>query len=184
VALEDHVYAGRALQNGYALIETSDVAGVKVTRENQPIGETDSDGTLLVTNLLPYQANKLGIDQSSVPLQDQIDATAQLISVPRLGGTVVKFGVHALHAAHGLLMLDGKALQYGTATLGGGDSPAKTLVGVDGSFYFADLPAGRYTLHARSAKGEVSCPFTMTASTQTVTDLGNVLCSLETGAKP
>jgi outer membrane usher protein len=184
VALDDHVYAGRALQNGYALVETSDVAGVKVTRENQPIGATDSDGTLLVTNLLPYQANRVGIDQSSVPLQDQIDATSQLISVPRLGGTVVKFGVRALHAAHGVLMLEGKPLQYGTATLSIRDTPTKTLVGLDGSFYFADLPAGRYTLHARSAKGEVSCPLTMAASAQTVADLGHILCSLVEGAAP
>jgi outer membrane usher protein len=184
VALDDHVYAGRALQNGYALIETGDVAGVKVTRENQPIGETDADGTLLVTNLLPYQANKVGIDQSSVSLTNEIDATSQLISVPRLGGTVVKFGVHALHAAHGVLMFEGKALQYGTATLSVQDVPKKTLVGLDGSFYFADLPAGRYTLHARSPQGEVNCPLTMSAGAQTITDLGTLLCRLDAGAGP
>jgi outer membrane usher protein len=104
--------------------------------------------------------------------------------VPRLGGSVVRFGVHALHAAHGVLLLEGKALQYGTATLRVKDVPMKTLVGLDGGFYFADLPVGRYTLHARSPRGEVSCPLTMSASAQTVTDLGNILCTLDAGAGP
>jgi outer membrane usher protein len=182
VALDDHVYAGRPVQNGYALVETPGAAGVEVTRENQPIGETDADGRLLVTNLLPYQANQVGIDQSSVPLQDEIDAAAQLISVPRLGGTVVRFGVHALHAAHGVLTLEGKALQYGSATLMVNDVTKKTLVGLDGSFYFSDLPVGRYTLHTLRPVGAVSCPLTVSESAQTPTDLGKIACRIDAGA--
>jgi len=184
VAIDDHVYAGRALQNGYALIETPGVPDIEITHENLPMGKTDASGNLLVTNLLPYQTNKVGIDQNSVPLDDQIDATDQIISVPRMGGTIVRFGIHALHAARGVLMLNGKATQYGTATLMSQGTPMKTLVGLDGSFYFSDLPTGDYTLQAETADGDISCHFTMPSSTHPLTDLGKITCIRRTGVAP
>ena len=184
VALDDHVYAGRVLQSGYALIETPGTPDVEITRENQPIGKTDADGNLLVTNLLPYQANKVGIDQNSVPLQDQIDTTDQIISVPRLGGTIVRFGVHALHAARGVLLLDGKVAQYGNATLKTKDTTMKTLIGLDGSFYFSDLPAGNYALQAETADGDMRCAFTMPNNTHPLTNLGKIACTRITGVTP
>lgn len=183
LALGGHVYAGRALQNGYALVQTPGVADVVITRENQPVGKTDADGNLLVTGLLPYQANKIGIDQNSVPLRYQIDATDQVMSVPRLGGTLAHFGVHALHAARGTLTVDGKAVQYGSATLTVKDTPMKTLIGLDGSFYFPDLPAGTYTLRANAAEGDMQCPITMPVGAQPLIDLGKIHCSA-IGASP
>jgi len=184
VAIDDHVYAGRALQNGYALVETPGISDVEITHENQPVGHTDADGNLLVSNLLPYQANKVGIDQNSVPLLDQIDATDQVISVPRLGGAVVRFGVHVLHAARGMLMLDGKVVQYGTATLTTKDNTMKTLIGLDGSFYFSDLPAGNYTLQAQTGNGDMNCHFIMPTDVRSLTDLGTIACSRSAGATP
>jgi len=184
VALDDHVYAGRVLQNGYALIETPGTANVDITRENQSIGHTDANGNLLVTNLLPYQANRVGIDQNSVPLQDQIDSTEQVISVPRLGGTVVRFGVHAVHAARGVLTLDGKVVQYGTATLAAKETSLKTLIGLDGSFYFSDLPAGNYMLQAATANGDLTCRFTMPSNTKLLTRLGEIACHRSAGVTP
>lgn len=183
LALGGHVYAGRTVQNGYALVQTPGVVGVVVTRENLPVGKTDANGNLLVTNLLPYQANKVGIDQNSVPLQDRIDATDQVMSVPRLGGSIVRFGVHALHAARGALTLDGKLVQYGSATLVAKDTPVKTLIGLDGSFYFPDLPGGSYVLQATTAQGMLQCPITMPAGKQPLTDLGRIACTA-TGIHP
>ncbi|WP_458071123.1 fimbria/pilus outer membrane usher protein [Rhodanobacter sp. BL-MT-08] len=184
IAMDDHVYAGRVLQNGYALVETPGVADVGITRENQPVGKTDANGTLLVTNLLPYQANKVGIDQNSVPLQYQIDSTQQMMSVPRLGGTIVRFGVHTLHAARGTLTLDGKPVQYGNATLQAGNKSLKTLIGLDGSFYFPDLPAGNYQLRANTGSGDMRCMLHMPASKKPMTNLGKLSCTSADGATP
>jgi outer membrane usher protein len=177
VAMDGHVFAARALHDGYALVETTDAPNVVVTHENQPIGRTDGNGNLLVTELLPYQANKVGIDQNSVPLQDEIDATDQVVSVPRMGGTVVRFGVHKLHAARGILMLGEKPVQFGTGKLSTKTGLIKTLIGMDGSFYFSNLPTGKYMLKATTANGDITCPFSMPANAKALTNLGRLACT-------
>jgi outer membrane usher protein len=178
-ALDGHVFAGRALQTGYALIETPGLSDVEVTSQNLPIGKTDASGNLLVSNLLPYQINKVGIDQSSVPLEYEIDDTDKTVSVPRLGGTIVRFGIHALHAARGTLRLGGQAVHYGSATVLIEDKPTKTLIGLDGSFYFSDLPGGKYVLHADTANGRLRCPLKVPGSSSPVIDLGPIDCTRE-----
>ena len=184
IALDDHLYFGRALQSGYAVVQTPGMANVEITHENQPMGKTDVNGNLLVNNLLPYQANKLGIDQNSVPVEYQIDATQQTTSVPRMGGVVVGFGVHALHAVRGTLTLNGKNIHYGSATLAHDGTTLKTLIGLDGSFYFSDLSAGSYVLKARAMEGEMDCPFNVPARTRPFTRLGAVKCVAAIGVNP
>ena len=58
-AIDGHLFAGRTLQSGYALIETPGLSNVDVTSQNLPIGKTDASGNLLVTNILPYQINQV-----------------------------------------------------------------------------------------------------------------------------
>jgi outer membrane usher protein len=181
-ALDGHVFAGRTLQSGYALIETPGLSNVDVTSQNLPIGKTDASGDLLVTNLLPYQVNKVGINQASVPLDYEIDATDQTVSVPRLGGTIVRFGLHALHAVRGVLRLGGGAVHYGSATVIKQDEPLRTLIGLDGSFYFSDLPGGKYVLLADTANGHLRCPMNVPGSSNAVVDMGPVDCTVEPAA--
>ena len=181
-ALDGHLFAGRTLQSGYALIETPGLSNVDVTSQNLPIGKTDAGGNLLVTNLLPYQVNKVGINQASVPLDYEIDATDQTVSVPRLGGTIVRFGLHALHAVRGVLRVGGKAVHYGSATVLKEDEPTRTLIGLDGSFYFADLPGGKYVLLADTANGHLRCPMNVPGSSNAVVDMGPVDCTVEPAA--
>jgi outer membrane usher protein FimD/PapC len=90
--------------------------------------------------------------------------------------------VHPLHAARGALTLDGKATAYGSATLVSHGMPMKTLVGLDGSFYFSDLPAGSYVLQAKTGNGDLSCPLTMPVDTRPLTDLGKIVCTRTTKA--
>ncbi len=183
VAMDGHVFAARALQNGYALVETPGVPGVQITQENQPIGKTDSNGNLLVTNLLPYQANRVGLNQETVPMDDQIDATDKIISVPRLGGTVVRFGVRRLHAARGTLTLGGKPVQFGTGRVATKEGAKKTLIGIDGGFYFFNLAPGSYELRALTASGNIVCPLKMPANARALTRLGQIACQLA-GSRP
>lgn len=183
VAMDDHVYAGRALQGGYTLVEAG-MADVDITRENQSMGKTDSRGTLLVSNLLPYQANKIGIDQGSVPLTYGMGDTQQVVSVSRLGGSVVTFQVHALHAVRGNLTIDGKAVHYGQGAIAKDGESIRTLIGLDGAFYFPDLASGRYALRVDTDGGELTCRIDVPPGALPLTRLGDVACARSQGTLP
>jgi hypothetical protein len=53
------------------------------------------------------------------------------------------------------------------------------LIGLDGSFYFYDLPGDKYVLHADTANGHLSCPLKVPGSSSPVIDLGAIDCTLE-----
>jgi outer membrane usher protein len=75
-------------------------------------------------------------------------------------------------------------VQYGSATLEAGKKSLKTLIGLDGSFYFPDLPRGNYQLRARTSSGDMRCILRMPASSKPMTNLGQLSCTSDDGATP
>ncbi|MEN6540551.1 MAG: fimbria/pilus outer membrane usher protein [Mizugakiibacter sp.] len=177
LALDGRVFAGRPLEGGYALVEVPGMEGVDVTRENQSVGRTDGRGDVLVPGLLPYQANRIGLDQADVPAQYAVGATAESVSVPRFGGTVVRFDVHPLQAVRGQLMLDGAGVRYGTLELDAAGATLRSPVGADGSFYFGDLAAGRYVARLHHEGSYARCALEVPASQAPIRNLGSVACT-------
>lgn len=184
IALGGRVFVARPAQTGYALVQVPELAGVEITREHLPVGRTDTAGDLLVPGLLPYQANRIGIDQASVPVLDAIGNTEILTSVPRLGGTVVRFDVHPLRAATGHLRLEGAQVAYGSLMIEAVGRTLSSPVGFDGAFYFDDLPAGVYAARLLHEGRTARCDFTVPARNKPVFDLGEVLCTPSKAASP
>lgn len=177
IGLGGHVFAARPSETGYALVEVPDIAGVEVTRENLPVGRTDGGGNLLVPGLLPYQPNRIGIDQASVPVTDAIGATDIVTSVPRFGGTVVRFDVHPLLAAKGRVTIGGKPAKFGSLSLSVDGREVISPVGLDGSFYFADLPGGKYAARLRNDGQFALCELHVPRRKAPVVDLGEIACT-------
>ncbi|HET7560784.1 MAG TPA: fimbria/pilus outer membrane usher protein, partial [Rhodanobacteraceae bacterium] len=67
VFMDRQFFAARRIDDAFAVVSTSGVAGVPVKLENRPIGTTNSGGDLLVTPLNAYQRNKLSIDPMHLP---------------------------------------------------------------------------------------------------------------------
>jgi len=65
-----------------------------------------------------------------------------------------------------------------------GKKSLKTLIGLDGSFYFPDLPRGNYQLRARTSSGDMRCILRMPASSKPMTNLGQLSCTSDDGATP
>ncbi|GAP66688.1 P pilus assembly protein porin PapC-like [Mizugakiibacter sediminis] len=179
LALDGRVFAGRPLDGSYALVEVPGMAGVDITRENQTVGSTDQRGDVLVPGLLPYQANRIGLDQADVPAQYAVGSTAATVSVPRFGGTVVRFDVHPLQAVRGRLRLQDQAVRYGTLEMEVDGTVLRSPVGADGSFYFGDLAAGRYEARLHHEGAYARCALDVPASTAPIRNLGEVTCTPE-----
>ena len=80
------------LRGSYALVDVSN-PGVPVYRNGQPVGATDRDGRLVVTELLPFQRNRISLHPEDLPLE--LSAKREHIEVvpARRSGHVLSFGV-------------------------------------------------------------------------------------------
>jgi len=138
VAMDNTVVAARQVGRGFALVSVG-VPGLPVLQDNRPIGRTDAGGRLLVPDLMPYAANRIAIDPSSLPPDTRIDIT-NLDVVPRqYAGVVARFAL-ARYAAATLTLVkpDGKAPEVGTpARLEG--SAQGAVVGYDGVLFVEGL---------------------------------------------
>jgi outer membrane usher protein len=150
--LDGHAFWTRPVQNSFAVVDAGPVAGVRVYRENQLVGVTDSGGRLLVPDLQPFQTNHLSIDDRDLPISLGLASGAGTIAPPANAGVPVHFAVDQHPSLRLRLLLEsGKPVPAGAALYL--DGRALTLpVGYDGLVY-ADLSEGRHRLEARWPSG-------------------------------
>ncbi|HEU4622421.1 MAG TPA: fimbria/pilus outer membrane usher protein, partial [Burkholderiaceae bacterium] len=73
VAFDGDVHASRRLESGFAVVSVPGHSRVGVLFDNQPVGQTDARGQLLVPGLRPYERNRLSIDPSDLPADVDVE---------------------------------------------------------------------------------------------------------------
>lgn len=103
-------YAARNLGSSFALVEVPEQAGVRVYSEHQLVATTDDNGKALVTNLRPYEPNRLSIAHEDLSMNSQIKSL-ELDLVPyRRAGYAATFRVKQSRSA--VMTLVDEAGQY------------------------------------------------------------------------
>lgn len=137
-------FAGGALAAGprtgdaFAVVRTGE-PGVSVLRDNVAAGTTGAFGTLLVPNLRPYEANKLAIDPSTLPLEVVPSSTEQVVAPASRSGIGVNFAMDS--GTRSLVVVlrdrDGRPLPPGSrgTVL---ESGRRFLVGFDGRAFLTE----------------------------------------------
>lgn len=135
-----HAFAARNVSDAFAVVSTDGVAGVPVKLENRLIGQTDSDGMLLVTPLNAWQRNRLSIDPMALPANLRLQDVETEATPSDRAGTVVRFGMAPVRAAV-LVLRDeaGQPLPLGSAIRLESAPSAQAWVGYDGEGYLEGL---------------------------------------------
>lgn len=136
--LADGIVIGNRTNESFAVVDAG-VPGVAVIQDNRPIGVTNGSGKYFVPNLRPYEANKIAIDPTQLPVNADASQTEAIVAPPRLSGALVNFGVKANDPAAVVVLQgkDGKPLAPGTqGQLQGG---AAFIIGYDGRAYIKGL---------------------------------------------
>jgi len=91
--LGGQVFPTRTIEDSFAVVQVGAESGVRVYRENQLVGRTDSAGYVLVPGLRAYQENDIKIEQADIPLDRTVD-TIQSQAVPYFrSGVLVSFPI-------------------------------------------------------------------------------------------
>lgn len=141
VLVADRLAATRQLSDGFAVVETPGVGGVQVSVENRPVARTDRRGVAVVTDLRPYDLNRIAVNPGDLPLDAALASDTMIVSPTRLGGVRARFAVALEHPATLILHdADGRALAPGSqARIDGG---AALHVGFDGELFVPALRQG------------------------------------------
>ena len=132
--------ATRAVNDSFALVDADGIGGLTVYVDNQPVTHTDANGQALVRNLRPYEANRIGIDATQLPLDASIGAEAIEVVPAWRSGALVRLPVERVRGGEFRLILRGGAPVPAGATVHfkGGDFP----VGLDGQTYVTGYDHG------------------------------------------
>lgn len=133
-------FASRRINDSFAVVSTSGVAGLPVKLENRVIGYTNKSGHLLITRLNAWQRNSLSVDPMDLPADHKITDVYQVITPSDRAGTLAEFTIEKVRAAIVLLTdQDGNPLPVASRVITKPDSGRPIFVGFDGQTYIEQL---------------------------------------------
>ena len=182
LAIGGRTFLTRPLDSSYALVEVPGMPNVSVKLNNNTVGKTDKNGSLIVTGLQPYYANKIGIDVKDIPLDYTVGNSSQLIAPAERSGVAVKFAARKIQAFFGKIIVQvaGKTAlipSYGRITFDLKDRTASSPLGIDGEFYLENLPTGNQTALVEYEGGECRFEINVPSKEGMVIELGQLTCS-------
>jgi outer membrane usher protein len=179
VFMAGHLFATRHIDDAFAVVSTDGVPNVPVTLENRVVGNTDSDGMLLVTRLNAYQKNQLGIDAMDLPVNMRVDTVSAIVTPSDRAGSIARFGMRTVRAAT-IVLHDGngKPLPVGSKVQLDAQPDSNALVGFDGVVYLDTLTMHN-TLTAQTPAGKCRTRFDYPIQVEGVPEIGPLTCVLE-----
>jgi outer membrane usher protein len=174
-AIGGGVFFSNRIDDAFAVVDTG-VPGVPVFRENQPVGETNGRGQLLVPNLRAYGNNKISIDPKGLPVNAEVETVEDVVAPADRSGVVVNFATKSDVQAAVVILVgpDGKPLAVGSrGKLDGGDGDF--VVGYDGRAFVKELKSANIVAVTLD-KGECHATFDYAASADSQVVIGPVSC--------
>lgn len=179
--LNNTLYAGRPVQDAFASVSTSGIAGVPVYVDNRLAGVTDSSGYLFLPQLSSYQQNTISIDTLGLPAGYQFADTEQVIIPADRSGNSITFDIKPARAAVLVVTdLQGKYLPAGTVITMNSDSD-EFIVGFEGEAYVTGLiKDNTFVAHLADSKeglhGTCQGKFTYQPDNRDVVTHNRVIC--------
>jgi outer membrane usher protein FimD/PapC len=157
-AVGGHFALTRPVQSSFAVVKVGELEGVRVYRNNQEIGRTGADGTLVIPNVTAYAYNSLSIAPEDVPMDYELADIEKTVVPSPGGGVLADMGLRALRAYEGKLLYrdQGASMDQIVVTLTRAGRSREVTTTYAGRFYIDDLEPGDY------AASFGACRFTLT----------------------
>ncbi|MDE2250545.1 MAG: fimbrial biogenesis outer membrane usher protein [Gammaproteobacteria bacterium] len=85
--------AARQVTGSFALVDVAGLPDVPVYLDNQLVAYTNSQGRALLPDLLPYEANRVNVEPTELPLDTSIAARTLTVTPRYRSGVLVRFPV-------------------------------------------------------------------------------------------
>lgn len=135
----DGLFATNKIYDAFLVVKTNGFPDVPIYYDNQLIGRTDQNGTILVPSVNSYYPGKVYIDTLDLPPNIETLETEKRIAVEDHKGAVVHFPIQKIRSANiKLVDQSNQSLPLGTR-VEVAETQQKTIVGHDGWVYLTHL---------------------------------------------
>ena len=177
VAFLDGVHFANRIDNSFAVVDTG-IPNARVLYENNPIGQADSDGKLLITTMRPRDTNQISIDPASLPVQAEMPEIKQAVVPAARGGMTVRFKGEVAPQSATITFKDGKGewLPPGSEVWVNGGETA-FAVGYDGETYLTGLAATNTVLIKKPDGTPCNTSFEFTPNPEAQVRIPGIVCA-------
>lgn len=174
------VHATRRIEGGFGVVEVPGQANVRIYQENRLVARTDASGRAVIPDLRPYEANRISLAPSDLPLDTSMPAD-RMIVVPRYrGSAAARFAVEREAPATIIVFTpDGKPVEIGASVVT--DDGAGLFVGQGGEIFVPHLGEG-IGLVIDTAAGPCRVKAPAVPAGATLPRIGPLVCVHERGA--
>lgn len=168
------VHATRRIEGGFGVVEVPGQADVRIYQENRLVTRTDADGMAIIPDLRPYEANRLSLAPSDLPLDTQMPDD-RMIVVPRYRGAVnARFPIKRSNPATIIVTTaDGQLIELGSNVVASDGS--RLFVGQQGEIFLPHFNAGM-TLTIDTAQGHCRAALPAIETGETLPRIGPIVC--------
>lgn len=170
------VFATNRIDDAFAVVNVG-TPDVDVQFQNRPVGKTNRQGKIIVSDLKSYEPNTVSIDPSKLPVDADVPATKEVVVPADRSGVVVEFGVSEKAAAALVSFADasGAPLQAGLSGHMEGASES-FVVGYDGEAYIRGLQARNVAVIGLDDGSSCRAEFSYRPASGTQVTIENVKC--------
>lgn len=177
VFMDNQVFLAGRIDDAFTVVDVENSPGISVALENTPVGRTNGQGRILVTDLQSYAANAISIEPLDLPLDASIRDTATLVAPRSRAGAVTRFPVtRARSSLITVLLPDGSAPPVGASVSVAGSEDV-AIVGYGGEIYLRGLAAGENRLDVSWQGGRCSAAVNADTAQSGMHRLGPYTCA-------
>lgn len=173
-------YWGRPIEDSFAVVEVGQLAGVPVTVNGRPVGQTDANGRLLIARVGAHHESVFEIDSRAIPIDQSIASVQRRVVLPERSGAVIRFEAQRLRALSAQLVTRSnpslKPLERTLVRIGAGPDAVDTTTGLQGEMYLENLAPGEYTGVAHGPRGVCEFRLTVPHTDEVLVELGPLEC--------
>lgn len=170
------VFAANRIDDAFAVVDVG-APDVDVQYQNRPVGKTNRQGKIIVTDLRSYEPNTISIDPASLPVDADIPATKEIVVPANQSGIVVDFGVSETPEAALVSFVDTNGVPITVGLTGRLESDEQEFViGYDGETYIRGLQAQNTAVITMDDGNSCSAAFSYRATPGEQVIIRNVVC--------
>ena len=178
VAMDGGFYRTQPIYNSLALVKVGGIKDVPVYNNNMLIGHTDGKGKVLVSDVLPYVASEIRLDQTKLPLDSNFSSVSVKTAPKWKTGVMIDFEINQVKSAQVILLdSDHNAVHFDRdVTIEGLEE--SLFVGYGGKVYITDIK-NLTRLKGKACEQDECCSFEVPANSDSkdpILDLGEVIC--------